>query len=176
MTAEPDTVVRRAGEADVHELARLARRAAAEVAGQRGGALLLAGSPRREPYEASYAATLADDSALVLVGGFDGGVFAMAAATVDADGLARITDLYVEPEARELGLGEQLMEEVLAWAVAAGCRGIDAFALPGNREWKNFFERFGLTARLLVVHRTLDGDRDGGAGEDGARRPPGDEA
>jgi hypothetical protein len=31
--------------------------------------------------------------------------------------------------------------------------GIDAFALPGMRETKNFFEGSGFTARLLVMHR-----------------------
>ena len=33
--------------------------------------------------------------------------------------------------------------------------GIDGFALPGDRETKNFFERFGLTARAILVHRSL---------------------
>lgn len=42
-------------------------------------------------------------------------------------------------------------------ATAAGCLGIDALALPGNRETKNFFEASGLTARAIVVHRSLGG-------------------
>jgi hypothetical protein len=36
-----------------------------------------------------------------------------------------------------------------------GCVGIDALALPGNRQTKNFFESFGFTARAIVVHRRL---------------------
>jgi hypothetical protein len=32
---------------------------------------------------------------------------------------------------------------------------VDALVLPGHREGKNFFERFGLTARAIVVHREL---------------------
>ena len=47
------------------------------------------------------------------------------------------------------------MEEVLAWASAAGADGVDSIALPGDRVTKNFFERFGLTARALQVHRRL---------------------
>jgi len=30
--------------------------------------------------------------------------------------------------------------------------------LPGNREGKNFFERFGLVARAIHVYRALDAD------------------
>ena len=47
------------------------------------------------------------------------------------------------------------MEEVLAWASAAGADGVDSIALPGDRVTKNFFERFGLTARALQVYRRL---------------------
>ena len=47
------------------------------------------------------------------------------------------------------------MDAVLAWARERGCIGIDSLALPGNRDTKNFFETFGFTARLLVVHRKL---------------------
>ena len=32
-------------------------------------------------------------------------------------------------------------------------------ALPGNRATKNFFERYGLTARALLVHRRLRPER-----------------
>ncbi len=45
-----------------------------------------------------------------------------------------------------------MMNEVVASAKAAGCLGVDAVALPGDRNTKNFFESFGLKARLLVVH------------------------
>jgi hypothetical protein len=47
------------------------------------------------------------------------------------------------------------MEAVLAWAGERGCVGVDALALPGSRETKNFFESFGLVARAIVVHRDL---------------------
>ena len=43
----------------------------------------------------------------------------------------------------------------IAWATERGCFGIESMALPGNRETKNFFERFGLVARAIVVHRAL---------------------
>ena len=53
------------------------------------------------------------------------------------------------------------MDLLIAWCEEHRCTGIDAVALPGNRATKNFFERFGLTARALLVHRRLGDDQDG---------------
>jgi GNAT superfamily N-acetyltransferase len=75
---------------------------------------------------------------------------------VDGSLLAVLGSLYVDPGAREVGVGEAMMDLVLAWSGGRGCRGIDARALPGDRATKNFFERYGLTARAIVVHRVLD--------------------
>ena len=38
----------------------------------------------------------------------------------------------------------------------ADVSGVDATALPGHRQAKNFFERAGFTARLLVMHHAVD--------------------
>ncbi len=61
----------------------------------------------------------------------------------------------MEPDAREVGVGEAVLARALEWATARGCIGVDAWALPGERATKNFFEAAGFTARLLVVHRSL---------------------
>ncbi len=72
-------------------------------------------------------------------------------------GLLGVIDaLYVHPEARGIGVGEAVMEELLAWFKEQGCMGVDAMALPGMRETKNFFEENGFSARLLVVHHRFD--------------------
>ncbi|MCY3786239.1 MAG: GNAT family N-acetyltransferase [bacterium] len=98
-------------------------------------------------------------AARVWVGALDGASvgFAVARLVVLADGrsLAAVDALYVLAEARGVGLGEALMDEVLAWAAAGGAAGVDAVALPGDRVTKNFFERYGMTARALQVHRPL---------------------
>ena len=105
------------------------------------------------------------------LGSLDGAAvgFAVAQLRELADGslLAGVEALYVLPEARGVGLGEALMDEVLAWAGAAGAAGVDSIALPGDRVTKNFFERFGLTARALQVYRPLSagGGEGAGAGE-----------
>ena len=56
-------------------------------------------------------------------------------------------------DAYRVGAGK--LDEVLAWCTERGCRGVDALALPGNRETKNFFETAGLVARAIVVHKRL---------------------
>jgi GNAT superfamily N-acetyltransferase len=100
----------------------------------------------------------------VVVGEYDDVVVGYAALHVerlpDGSDLAVIDDIYVEPDAREVGVGDVVMRAVLDWCRARHCRGVDAVALPGNRAIKNFFERFGLTARAIVVHRPLGGDNE----------------
>ncbi len=51
-------------------------------------------------------------------------------------------------------MGEQVARELVDFCVASGCTGVDATALPGHREAKNFFERAGFSARSLVMHRS----------------------
>jgi GNAT superfamily N-acetyltransferase len=95
-----------------------------------------------------------------IVGEIDGTVMGYASVGLDtlADGkpLGVVTAIFVEPGAREVAVGEAMLDDVIAWCSSKGCVGIDAHALPGNRETKNFFETFGFTARLLVVHRKLE--------------------
>ena len=67
-----------------------------------------------------------------------------------------VEDLFVLDEARSVGLGETLMDALLDWCRARGCRGVDAVALPGHRATKNFFEESGFTARLIVMYRSLE--------------------
>ena len=103
---------------------------------------------------------VADPDVLALVGTIDDVVIGYSVTEVDTLGdgslLGIVTDIYTEPEARAVGVGEAMIDEIIAWCRGRGCRGIDALALPGNRHTKNFFETFGFTARAIVVHRRLD--------------------
>ena len=144
---------------DLPRLAELARAAIEELRATKGGEVWARREARSEPVAASLAADLADSEALVLAGTIDDAVVGYAVATTeqlhDGSVLARVTDLYAEPEAREVGLGEALLDAVVKWATERRCVGIDSLVLPGNRETKNFFESFGLVARAIVVHRPL---------------------
>jgi hypothetical protein len=150
---------RRATSADLPELERLAGEAADEYGALKGGDLWRRREARPEPVGPSLEAQLADDGAIVVVGVLDDVVVGYAAATTEVlrDGtrLARISELFVEIPARDVSVGEAMMDLVLDWCRELGCRGVDALVLPGHRQAKNFFERFGLTARAIVVHRRL---------------------
>jgi len=141
----------------VVELAELMR---AELAVMRGGALWLEREAWPEPLEDAYDTLLARDDALLLVGTYDDAVIGFAAVVVErlrsGARLGVITDLYVEPAAREVGVGEVLADALVEHCRAAGCLGVDAAALPGHRAAKNFFEAHGFTARALVMHRRLE--------------------
>lgn len=76
----------------------------------------------------------------------------------DGAHMVRVSDIYVDPEARGIGVGEAMMDLLIDEAQAAGAIGIDSLALPGDRATKNFFERFGLVARAIVVHRAFDAE------------------
>jgi GNAT superfamily N-acetyltransferase len=152
---------RPAASADVPRLAALGRQALAEMAPARGGQVFVQREGRAEPLEDRFAAELGDADHGLFVGLFDDVVLGYAAVSAerlrDGSWLAVLSDLYVEPPAREVGVGEALMEAVLAWATEHGCAGADALALPGDRMTKNFFESQGFTARLLTMHHRLDG-------------------
>jgi len=144
---------------DLARLAELARAAIAELRATKGGEVWARREARVEPIDDSLAADLANGDTLVLAGVIDDAMIGYAVVTTEAlsDGgaIARLTDVYVEPEARGVGVGEALLDAVVEWATERKCVGIDSLALPGNRETKNFFESFGLVARAIVVHRPL---------------------
>jgi ribosomal protein S18 acetylase RimI-like enzyme len=151
--------VRHATADDVPRLAGLARQAIAELTVSKGGAVWSRREARAEPIDDGLDAAVHSPDHLVLAGTFDGAVVGYAVAAVDQlrDGasLAVLTELYVEPDARSVGVGEAMIHEVLSWAEARDCIGVDSLVLPGNREAKNFFETAGLVARAIVVHRPL---------------------
>lgn len=144
---------------DVPRLAELARSLRGELEILRGGGLWAARDSRPEPLEEGFAALLADGRARIVVGTIDGEVVGFATGVVEdlRDGrrLGVIEEIYVEPGARAVGVGEAMLADVVRHLAAAGCTGIDALALPGHRTTKNFFEGTGFTARALVMHRVL---------------------
>ena len=144
---------------DIPRVVELAEAMRAELGGMRGGALWLARDAWPDPLEDAYGTLLTRDDALVLVGTIDDVALGFGAVVVErlrsGARLGVITDLYVEPEAREVGIGEAMADALVEHCTAAGCIGVDATALPGNRAAKNFFETHGFTARSLTMHRRL---------------------
>lgn len=147
--------------ADVAKVEALGKAALAEKQDQRGGGLLL----RTRFADGLSAETISEavqsDHKMIWVGEFSDAAVGFAEAELknldDGGRIAELHALYVMPGARGVGVGESLMEAVLAWAEASGAEGVDSVALPGDRATKNFFEQFGLKARAILVHRSLGG-------------------
>ena len=130
---------------------------AAELTDERGGPLFLAESARTS---IETMVNAVDNNQAHLLGAFgDGALLGWAYVRLhllpDDRILGIIDELAVHPDGRQIGAGELLLEHVLAWCRTKSCVGVDSYALPGARETKNFFETFGMKARLLTVHVPL---------------------
>jgi GNAT superfamily N-acetyltransferase len=152
-----DPEVRRAEPADAPALSDLERRARAELRDTRGGSRWLDTHP---PLGDAWAHTIgeravwvatipADDGADVVVG------LLVADSAADPMPVARIDQVYVAGEARELGFGDALVAAAMDWGRQQGAELIEAETLPGDRNLKNLYERAGVTARLITVSKRL---------------------
>jgi GNAT superfamily N-acetyltransferase len=152
--------VRAANPDDLPAIAALGEALRAELTPMRGGRIWAVREARTGPLAEAYGALLADPSACVVAGTVDGVVVGFGVATVEplADGgrLGVVSELFVDEEARAVGVGEAMLESLVAFCVREGCVGVDAFALPGHRAAKNFFEESGFTARAIVMHHVLE--------------------
>jgi GNAT superfamily N-acetyltransferase len=158
---------------DIDRILVLADALRAEFAAHRGGELWTRTHDPVRHAAPELRALLGQPDDRVLVGCIDDAVvgYAIVRTRVLADGaqLGTITEVYVEPGAREVGVGECMTASVVDWCAARGCIGVDTTALPGHRAAKNFFEEHGFVARSLTMHRPLAaplrGDTDDENGE-----------
>jgi GNAT superfamily N-acetyltransferase len=148
---------------DAERCADLCLKALEALQTQRGGPLFT----RRETgllakgllRPGGLARLLNDPRRRIVVGAVDATPVGFAVGRVDPVGEASVgvvDALYVEPENRESGVGHKLLESLVGWFDASGCRSVDANALPGDRATKNFFESEGFKARLLTMNRVID--------------------
>jgi GNAT superfamily N-acetyltransferase len=138
-------IVRPLEPGDAGQVAALEAEARASLAEQRGGAAHL----REVPAVVDWS-----NVPTTWVATFDDAVVGYLQLVERAD-VAAVRQVYVHPEARELGFGDWLLEAALEHARAAGCAFIEGVALPGDRNTKNLYERAGITARKIVVSKPL---------------------
>ena len=151
--------VRAARASDVPEIVRLAGALRDELEPMRGGRLWAVREARPGPLDVAYLQLLDRPDACLVVGTIDGTVvgFGVGETELLQDGrpLGVTRELFVDPEARAVGVGEAMLGALIGFFRERGCVGVDAFALPGHRAAKNFFEESGFTARAIVMHHTL---------------------
>ena len=151
--------IRPAEQSDADRCHELLRAALAATAGHRGAALLLAATPDLAQPETLFEQWLTDGHVRVFVGTYDEVVVGLGAGRVVQLGdypVGRIECLFVEPDARSVGVGEAIVDGLVHWFASKGCTDVDAVALPGDRSSKQLLESAGFRARLLVLHRPLD--------------------
>lgn len=151
---DPD--VRPAQAADATDLRELEGEARASLVDARGGRRWLEEHPAIGP---DWSAAIAEGRVHVAVlragpAGAEGVIVGYL--VLDTAGeVARIDQVYVTPEARELGFGDALLAAATDAARAAGASVLEGHALPGDRQTKNLYERAGITARLITVSTRL---------------------
>jgi GNAT superfamily N-acetyltransferase len=146
-----DPTVRRADPvADADQLVVLETEARAALVGQRGGDRWLAEHPE---IAAAWPerCTVAD----VFVAVIDDVLVGYLVSTLDADGVVRIDQVWVTPQARELGFGDELLGSAMEDGRRRGAVAVEGQALPGDRHTKNLYERAGIVARLITTFRWL---------------------
>jgi len=144
-----DPQVRPATAADGEQLRWLESIARRALIDQRGGPRWLATHTERgELWESAigvhevYIAQIDDVVVGYLVARVDGSVL-------------QVDEVFVHPEAREVGCGDGLLAAALNHGRTAGLRLLEGEALPGDREMKNLYERAGIKARLITVSTEL---------------------
>ena len=162
MSGAAEEAVRAATPEDLPAIVALAEALRAELTPMRGGRIWAVREARTGPADEAYGALLANPAACVVVGTLDGVVVGFGVATVEplSDGgkLGVVAELFVDAEGRAVGVGETMLDGLVAFCLREGCVGVDAFALPGHRAAKNFFEESGFTARAILMHHALEDD------------------
>ena len=112
-----------------------------------------------EPVADSFREALDDPDTIVLIGEIDGYPFGFLLARVErllaqADGalVGAIRLIFVDKEAREVAVAEEMRDMVMGALRERGITKFDAHVLPGHRLAKNFFEAGGFAARSIIMH------------------------
>ncbi len=106
-------------------------------------------------YRGSIATVPVGHRTASFVAGVGSTVFGSIVLSQDTDSSWLINHVFVEQEAREVGIGDALVLHALAFLKTQNAAWIGAQAQPGDRALKNLFERHGLVAQTILVGRSL---------------------
>jgi ribosomal protein S18 acetylase RimI-like enzyme len=146
-----DPIVRRADPTDADDVAQLElleREARAALVGQRGGDRWLV---EHGAIGDRWPQRCADVDVWVAVIGAV--VVGYLVAELGDDLILRIDQVWVTPDAREVGFGDGLLTAAIDSARGRGGLAVQGESLPGDRQTKNLYERAGIVARLITTFR-----------------------
>ena len=116
-----------------------------------------------EPLSDSFRDVMDDNDSMLVVGSIDevpvgfGWVRSEPLLTqAKGERVAVVRLIFTDREARGVGVGEAMIEQILGEMRRRGHRLFDARVSPGHRHAKNFFESHGFAARLIVMHHDDD--------------------
>lgn len=145
-----DPLVRVATPGDAPQLRLLEAEARAALDDQRGGERWLIEHPA---VDAGWVEHCRDRD--VVVAHIGDVVVGYLVSAIGDDRIVRVDQVWVTPEARELGFGDELLAVTIARALERGAVAVEGQALPGDRHTKNLYERAGIVARLITTYRAL---------------------
>ena len=138
--------------------------AVSELRTKRGGEVFLNLKTFSDDSITNFSHWLTSSDHRVVVGLFGEAIVAYGvlefSTTNDEQRIASIKELFVLQEARSVGVGESVINFLTEEAIKQKVIGMDSFALPGDRETKNFFETQGMVARLIQVYRPIESGND----------------
>ncbi len=145
---------------DLETLIFLRKEAISELKNKRGGEVLLNLDSFSEDSSENFSYWFDSSDHRIFTGLFGDAVVAYGvlefSKTNDNQKIASIKEIFVLKDARSVGVGESVIHSITNEAIEHNAIGIDSFALPGDRETKNFFETQGMVARLIHVYRPLE--------------------
>jgi len=145
---------------DLETLIFLRKEAISELRNKRGGEVLLNLDSFSEDSSENFSYWFDSSDHRIFTGLFGDAVVAYGvlefSKTNDNQKIASIKEIFVLKDARSVGVGESVIHSITNEAIEHNAIGIDSFALPGDRETKNFFETQGMVARLIHVYRPLE--------------------
>ena len=146
---------------DVAQIATLARAMRAELAPLKGGRVFLDREARGEPLEDAYQALLDADDSYLVVGSLDNVVVGFGAVEVEklrsGATLGVITDLFVDVEARSVGVGRRSPKRW--WRTAPiGDASVLTHAPAGSPSDEELLRGARLHRPALVMHHVLQPD------------------
>lgn len=112
-----------------------------------------------DPLENAWRLLLDDPDTVIVIGEIDGYPFGFLVARIEdllpraaGERVGSIRLVFVDPPARQVGVGEAMLDLVLGQLRSRSISKFDAHVLPGHRLVKNFFESGGFSARSIVMH------------------------
>ncbi len=152
--------VREGTASDIGSILELQRHFETEILEERGGTLWVAQiADKYGALEVRFERYRSSEQFRCAIASFHNAIAGYAATQIEsgtvAPTVANVLELYVEPEFRNLGIGEALIADASDWGRKHNAGYLESSVLPGARISKNFFEAHAMKARLLRVSKPI---------------------